>query len=556
MKSANLERYLIEFTLSKVRISSLGVILLTIIASCHSILVYKASEWALVFASLTVFINLARVSKCRNYSINKIVLFSIDQIKRELKVQALLAWFSAFSVSLWTSFLMHNFGTTHPTFFVSLIMISGMASAGMVTFSAHVATYKTYVLLLFLSWLAQGLIFYLDEHFFIIALTSVLFILFLFKTSKIMHDAFLDQAHMSFNADKATQIIQSYLRSLPGVVSVFDQHLNYVFESHNFDKPTNLGDTYRLGYKYPDSVFVKNVKEFAKSKNEKFEFIEKINFNQSEARTRQFYLSKIEEHQKILCFSMDIEDQVQIENNLLKERLNLENASRLASLGEMAAGIAHEINNPLAIISGSLAVIPRFLDNREKLLSKLANIETATDRISKIVYSMRVFSRKSDSVDSPPNSIDSIIENILPMAIEKIKRNNIDLSLKLNSKSVSSLQEVAIGQILINLINNAVDAIGGKDQAWIKIETQELGTDLDRPYIEVRVTDSGPGIPPELRSKILEPFFTTKPVGKGTGLGLSVAVKSAEHFGGKLEIDESHPNTSFVLKIPLRIYKN
>ncbi len=241
-----------------------------------------------------------------------------------------------------------------------------------------------------------------------------------------------------------------------------------------------------------------------------------------------------------------------MEASLAKERIKLEHSSRLASLGEMAAGIAHEINNPLAIISGTLTLIPRYLSDEKKLQSKLVNIKRATERILKIVNSMRVFSRNSDADDCQSQSIDSVVENMLPLAFESIKKNSIELNLVLNSKSKILLQEVSVGQILINLINNAIDAISDQENAWIKIETQEVKENTNHPYTLLRVTDSGPGIPLELRSKIMEPFFTTKPVGKGTGLGLSVAVKSAEYFGGKLEIDENNCNTSFVLKIPMK----
>lgn len=552
MSRINLERYLIEFTLSKVRLSGLGVILLTLIAACHSFLVYETPKLGLLFTIFTVGVNLIRVWKTKNYSECKIKNFSFSEIKSEIKIQSLLACMSAFSFGLWTSFLMYNFGTTHPTFFISLIMVTGMASAGMVTFSAHVATYQKYVGLLFIGWLAEGFLFYFDKHFLIIGLTSVLYITFLFKTSRVMHDAFLDQARMSFKADMTSRMVQSYLESLPGVVSVLDKDLNYIFESQNLEKKEGTHVSRPLGYKHPGSYFVKKVTEFSKSSDLKTEFITKISFDKTEERTRHFYLSKINDDHKILCFSIDIEDKVQIENNLAKERITLEHASRLASLGQMAAGIAHEINNPLAIISGTLSVIPRYINNEEKLNSKLANIKNATDRILKIVHSMRVYSRKSDNEDSPAQSVDNVIENIVPLATDNLNKNSINLQLELNSKTAVSLPEVSVGQILINLINNAVDAISGQVNPWIKIETQEIDLETNYPFIQIRVTDSGCGIPLELRSKIMEPFFTTKEVGKGTGLGLSVAVKTAEHFGGKLELDDSLPNTSFVLKIPMK----
>jgi signal transduction histidine kinase len=552
MSKVNLERYLIEFTLSKVQLSGVGVILLTLIASGHSYLVYDVPKLGLIFTALTLTLNFFRVWKAQNYTNEKIKLFDFHQIKKEIKTQALLAYASAFSFSLWTSFLMYNFGTKHPTFFITLIMVTGIASAGMVSFSAHVATYKKYVIFLFLSWFTQGLILNFDKHFLIIALTTVLFVVFLFKTSRIMNDAFLDQAKMSIQADTTAQLIKSYLESLPGFVSVLDENFNYVFESQNLEKNYGSSLSKRLGYKHPDSVFFKKVTAFAKSNHLKGEFITKISFDQNEERTCHFYLSKIIGDQKILCFAIDIEDKVQIENNLAKERIKLEHSSRLASLGEMAGGIAHEINNPLAIISGTLSLIPRYLNDEEKLQSKLLNIKNATDRILKIVNSMRVFSRKSDADDLPQKSIDCVIENIIPLTVENTRKNNIELSLKLNSTSQILIHEVSVGQILINLINNSVDAISGQEKPWIKIETQEMTQNTNYPYIEVRVTDSGYGIPIELRNKIMEPFFTTKSVGKGTGLGLSVAIKSAEHFGGKLELDENNSNTSFVLKIPMK----
>jgi C4-dicarboxylate-specific signal transduction histidine kinase len=109
------------------------------------------------------------------------------------------------------------------------------------------------------------------------------------------------------------------------------------------------------------------------------------------------------------------------------------------------------------------------------------------------------------------------------------------------------MRPVQLSQVFLNLLNNAFDAIEGAPSPWIRVE---LYSEDD--FIEVSVTDSGPGVAKEIRSRIMEPFFTTKPLGKGTGLGLSVSAGIMKAHHGSLFLDETSPNTRFVVRMPRR----
>lgn len=234
----------------------------------------------------------------------------------------------------------------------------------------------------------------------------------------------------------------------------------------------------------------------------------------------------------------------------LEERIN--QSSKMASLGEMASGVAHEINNPLAIIQSTAQLILHSLEedkfDKEELLYCFNKINQTTERIAKIVRGLSFFSnsRKDDQFHS--EGILSIIKNTASLCLEKFRNNQIEFILEY-SPEIASVQvecrAVEISQVLLNLLNNAHDAIEAFDKKWIKVEIENLADS-----IIVSVTDCGGGITEEVAQQILTPFFTTKEVGKGTGLGLSIAQNIIAAHNGKLTIDFKNQNTKFVVEIP------
>lgn len=234
---------------------------------------------------------------------------------------------------------------------------------------------------------------------------------------------------------------------------------------------------------------------------------------------------------------------------LEEQKARTANASKMAILGEMASSIAHEINNPLAIILGLTKMFKCFEEDKvssEEKLKLIANINTMAQRIEKIVRGLRFFARDGVKDEFSIVSVKQILEDTLSLCHQRFKLSGVDLNLDISEDDVyMKCQPVSISQVILNLLTNSYDAIESNDQKWIRIQCEEKENE-----IQLSVTDSGPGIPAELQDKIMVPFFTTKEVGKGTGLGLSIVKGIVEQHGGSFLIDNRCANTRFVLSFP------
>lgn len=246
----------------------------------------------------------------------------------------------------------------------------------------------------------------------------------------------------------------------------------------------------------------------------------------------------------------DIPQSISVVGSNLKERkeaeLKMIFTSKMASLGEMAGGIAHEINNPLAIISGKAEQVIKYLQSpeidREKTIQALEKIEDTSFRISKIIKGLRSFSRAGEMDPSKETLVLELIEETLDLCRERIRSENIELVLDVEKELKLNCRITQIQQVIINLLNNSLDAIKHLEERWIRISAGRQGK-----QIFITITDSGKGIPKELADKIMNPFFTTKEVGKGTGLGLSISKRIMEAHNGRLIYNHDSPNTSFSL---------
>lgn len=247
-----------------------------------------------------------------------------------------------------------------------------------------------------------------------------------------------------------------------------------------------------------------------------------------------------------------IEELVQVKADELKNEQAVSlNSARMAALGEIAGGIAHEVNTPLGAILLSSQTLKSQLESgeidRAHSIDLTDNIEKTVNRISKIIRALRAFTRGANNDPFLDTSIVSIIENALALSAEKLRARSIDVRFDRPEGSELTVQcrESQIGQVLINLINNARDAIEHLEEKWVAIQIEERPKE-----IAVLFSDSGPGIPPEIEEKIFKPFFTTKEVGKGTGLGLSISKEIIESHGGALKLVRSKRNTTFEIILP------
>jgi PAS domain S-box-containing protein len=254
-----------------------------------------------------------------------------------------------------------------------------------------------------------------------------------------------------------------------------------------------------------------------------------------------------------LAMIEDVSEQIAAESTIKNQQAKLITSAKMAALGEMAGGMAHEINNPLTIIVGKLRRISRTLDSPEIDINKIKQdvlvAETTATRIAKIIKGLQAFSRDGEKDPFSLISIDEIIDHVEALCLEKFKAHGVMLKIekKPDSKIDLCCRPTQIIQALISILSNSFDALEKKNEKWISVEVEKY---LDE-KITITITDAGEGIPLPIASKMMQPFFSTKPTGQGTGIGLSVAVGIIEEHNGTLIYDDSCKNTRFIIEIPI-----
>lgn len=254
----------------------------------------------------------------------------------------------------------------------------------------------------------------------------------------------------------------------------------------------------------------------------------------------------------VLSAIRDVTARKEMEAQLEASRMQVTSSARLAALGIMAGGIAHEINNPLGIIhayASNLMEMARQGNISAELAEKASvRIIETSERISSIVSSLRHIARDGSADVLHPASVREIIEHALDLCEERFRMHSIRLvGAKIDPELRLRCRQVQITQVILNLLQNSFDAVSQIDgDKWIAVEVE-----ANERSLVLSVIDSGPGVPPELRHRIMEPFFTTKPVGKGTGLGLSISQSIIESHGGELRWSERGGHTCFSLILPV-----
>jgi signal transduction histidine kinase len=250
-------------------------------------------------------------------------------------------------------------------------------------------------------------------------------------------------------------------------------------------------------------------------------------------------------------------DAVQASQEELKRaEAQLIQSSKLASLGTLASGVAHELNQPLAIIRAiaqqnlealSDALTP---EQAQLLREDLQIIHRQTVRMSQIIQHLRAFSRKPRE-EFEPVSLNDVAQNALILLREQLRQRGITLIENYAPDLPPVLGEAnSLEQIVINLLTNARDALESHPDGQIAIETATYD-DGKRVYAELRVRDNGPGVPEDIRQQIFDPFFTTKDPNKGTGLGLAISLEIAQKHHGFLLLGETERGAEFILRIPV-----
>lgn len=255
------------------------------------------------------------------------------------------------------------------------------------------------------------------------------------------------------------------------------------------------------------------------------------------------------EGDKLIGVLVDVTEAREAERLIEAQKANIVAASKMSALGEMAAGLAHEINNPVAIIHGHATLLKHVAlhGGEPEVIKKTAEVVAQTaDRISKITRSLLAFARDAGQDPFELASLKSVIDDTAEFCRQRFRKYGVELTIDPVSPDLRvECRPVQVSQVLLNLLNNAFDAVEKSPRQQIHIAVKDLGG-----KVEISVKDSGPGIPAALRERIFQPFFTTKEVGRGTGLGLSVASGLIQAHAGRLAFESSGEGTRFVITLP------
>jgi signal transduction histidine kinase len=285
-------------------------------------------------------------------------------------------------------------------------------------------------------------------------------------------------------------------------------------------------------------------------------------------------------------------DQLSRKNrDLLQKNLNLDSKNlelrtvqsqlihqeKMASLGRMVAGIAHELNNPINFVHGNLPYLREYFEDLKKIIAEvdrlpdesrapvdalkqkvkydflvtdldniIADLAEGADRIRQIIKNLRSFSRL-DEAELKEASIQEGIESTIKILNQYYGRDKIQADCKFDEIPPVVCYPGKLNQVWMNLLSNAAEAVHGLEHPVVSLRAQ-----LDGDWVLVSIMDNGTGIKAQDQSKIFEPFYTTKPVGQGTGLGLSICHSIIERHGGSIWFDTSPKGTIFKVKIPLK----
>jgi two-component system NtrC family sensor kinase len=242
---------------------------------------------------------------------------------------------------------------------------------------------------------------------------------------------------------------------------------------------------------------------------------------------------------------------------LRETQAQLMQSEKMRSLGQLVAGVAHELNNPIGFVHANLQLLSGYIEKlvsaqleegdvekpRDAIKKLLMRSREGTERVKKIVQDLRTFSRM-DQAELADVDLNHELSRTLGLMEARFK-DGIELSTELEELPRVRCYPAQLGQVFMNLVMNACDAVGAGGTVSVRTRATSDGVMLE-------FQDSGPGIADHVRERIFEPFFTTKPVGQGTGLGLSISHGIVERHGGRLTVDcPENGGTLFRVELPL-----
>lgn len=236
------------------------------------------------------------------------------------------------------------------------------------------------------------------------------------------------------------------------------------------------------------------------------------------------------------------------------QQQELVETAKISALGTMIGGISHEINNPLAVMRGRIDIALQRIKagkyDAEDMQYSLGRLKVMTIRMTDIIKHLRTFAFGFSQDVVRDIKLSDVISEAIFLLKNELSSKNINLEIEAQDAEVMIRAGMSsLVQVIFNIIHNSITAVEKSSERWVKIETN-----VDKEIVSIRIQDSGKGIAPEVSSKMMEPFFTTKEVGDGAGLGLSVAKRSLSQYGGKLKYLSEEENTTFEITLPCFIF--
>ena len=462
----------------------------------------------------------------------------------------ILNWLALGTAICWSfmfSVVYLKFGLLNPPTICMFIIVAGISSSAASTLYGQKNILLTF---LFLVLIIPGSLMIYTEVVVqekIFGLLAITYFAFLHSQSNINRKNLISKLELLYLAENETYRIDQLFNNVPGIFCYFEPAGKILVSNKfylNFSK--DFGDQINF-YHGLEGDFIERVNSFIKSIDEKQTFEYKFSTLDSEP----FYIcniQKLKSTNEIILFMLDTTE-------YKKREAQIQHSARLIELGEVVSSIAHEINNPLAILSGRVQISKRMLLSKtidtEKLTSNLEKIHASSARIANLVNEMKslVCNAKNDSQTnhSFEQHLDSLQQQI------KIKAESQNVSFELITKTLDLEVFCApthLEQVLINVINNALEAAEMSADKWVKLVIYS-----NDDFLIFEVVDSGVGITDDLLKKIWNPFFTTKEIGKGTGLGLSISRNIVLQNNGKFYYKKECLNTTFVIELP-KLIKN
>lgn len=253
----------------------------------------------------------------------------------------------------------------------------------------------------------------------------------------------------------------------------------------------------------------------------------------------------------LLVILNDISERMYARLLMEEQRQELEKASLMTTIGLMVGGIAHEVRKPLSVLTLSVDQLKACYDQgvlvSENVQSLLEIIFRNVTLMNTLIRSLVTLSREGTHDPFEQVPVKRIMEDAVILCEHDFRKYKIDLCVRETPEVLLECRPCQLSQVLANLLSNALDAVKTLEERWVNVDV-----DARNESIVFVVTDSGTIPPLEIREKIFQPLFTTKPAGAGMGLGLSISKRIIENHNGRFMLDESHPNTRFLVEVPLK----